>query len=339
MSHGSLISDIAGLLGIPAERTSTLKLESCGTGGNNRVYVVSLDGRRLVVKQYFRHPSDRRDRLRTEQLFLKYAEAVAISCVPKVIACSVERGFGVFEYIEGRRLQGSDVSEARVREAVGFFLKLNDSAHRTAAIELPVASEACFSVEEHFAMVDSRIARLTNIPATAKIDQAAKDFVGELAARWNKVKFEIASKAGRLGLQLTGRVIEDCISPSDFGFHNALERPSGEVCFLDFEYAGRDDPAKMVGDFFSHPAVPVPAEHFDEFVRATMSFSPHANLLETRARLLFPVFQTKWCCIILNDFIPEEARRRKFADPPLDGTARKHNQLVKARELFNSIQT
>src|SRR5258708_29751946 len=41
-----------------------------------------------------------------------------------------------------------------------------------------------------------------------------------------------------------------------FGFHNALLRPSQELCFLDFEYAGHDDPAKMVGDFFSQPAIP-----------------------------------------------------------------------------------
>lgn len=339
MSYVSLISDVARLLGMPADRTSAIKLESCVTGGNNRVYVVSLHGRRLVVKQYFSHPSDRRDRLRAEQAFLKYAEVAGISCVPRVIACSTEHGFGVYEYIEGRRLQGSDVSEARLWEAAAFFLKLNDSAHRTAAEELSAASEACFSVEEHFAMVDLRIARLTNIPATAEIDLAAQDFVRELASYWNRVKSHIASKADRLGQELAGRVIESCISPSDFGFHNALVRTSGELCFLDFEYAGRDDPAKMVGDFFSHPAVPVPAEHFEEFVRVTMSFSPHARLLETRSRLLFPVFQTKWCCIILNDFLPEDARRRKFADPTRDEAAHKRGQLDKARERLNSIQT
>ena len=48
-----------------------------------------------------------------------------------------------------------------------------------------------------------------------------------------------------------------CLSPSDFGFHNALAQ--GEtVRFIDFEYAGWDDPAKTVCDFFHHPGVPVP---------------------------------------------------------------------------------
>ena len=45
------------------------------------------------------------------------------------------------------------------------------------------------------------------------------------------------------------------LSPSDFGFHNALRRPDGRVVFLDLEYFGWDDPAKMISDFLLHPAL------------------------------------------------------------------------------------
>ena len=59
-----------------------------------------------------------------------------------------------------------------------------------------------------------------------------------------------------------------CVSPSDFGFHNALREPSGRLRFIDFEYAGWDDPAKLVCDFFCQPAVPAPAGAFDRFAAA-----------------------------------------------------------------------
>lgn len=219
-----------------------------------------------------------------------------------------------------------------------FFLRLNRPADGLAAQALPAASEACFSIEEHFAMVDRRIARLANIPAATEIDRAARGFVAELAARWQHVKLHVAREAGELGQGLAEQVIARCVSPSDFGFHNALARPSGEVCFIDFEYAGWDDPAKMVGDFFSHPAVPVDRSYFDEFVRMTMGFSPHSKSLEARARLLFPVFQTKWCCIILNDFIPVSSERRRFADQDFDEGERKRKQLQKACQMFAAIQ-
>ena len=128
-----------------------------------------------------------------------------------------------------------------------------------------------------------------------------------------------------------------CLSPSDFGFHNALLRESGETCFLDFEYAGWDDPAKMIGDFFSHPGVPVPDEHFDWF--AAVAFEPFVErerLIE-RTRCLQPVSRIRWCCIILNEFLPEAAGRRRFADPGADMNERKCMQLEKARRLIDTI--
>jgi len=93
----------------------------------------------------------------------------------------------------------------------------------------------------------------------------------------------------------------------------------------------------MVGDFFAHPGMPVSRDHFDEFVRTTMSFSRHAGVLEARARLLVPLFQVKWCCIILNEFVPEAAQRRRFAKPSLDEALSKQRQLEKARRLLASV--
>ena len=43
---------------------------------------------------------------------------------------------------------------------------------------------------------------------------------------------------------------EKIISPSDFGLHNAKLGEDGKLAFFDFEYAGWDDPAKTIADFF-----------------------------------------------------------------------------------------
>lgn len=335
MSLDSLIPVIGELLQVPAERQAGMTLEDCKAGGNNRVRIVSVDGRKAIVKQYFRHPSDARDRLHAERAFLEYANGSAPGLVPKVIACDVERGIGVYEYIDGAKLDASAVSRERVREAAGFFLKLNAPESRAAANRLPAASEACFTAAEHFAMVDRRVARLASISGTTEVDLLARDFAANLGVLWNGLKERLASALAFRGA--SAEVEERCVSPSDFGFHNAIVRSTGRLCFLDFEYAGWDDPAKMAGDFFSHPAVPAPKAYFDEFVRNTMAYSPHSKALEARARLLFPVFQIKWCCIILNDFIPEFAQRRRFADPGFDEAAARQRQLEKARQLYASI--
>ena len=152
--------------------------------------------------------------------------------------------------------------------------------------------------------------------------------------QWQIIKSEILRKTAIHAKQI---LTERCISPSDFGFHNALLTNQG-ISFLDFEYAGWDDPAKMAGDFFSHPAMPVDAVHFERFLNKTMRFAPNSAALIERVWLLLPVFQTKWCCIILNDFLPASAQRRRFADPNFDEAERKRAQLDKALRLFSKIK-
>src|SRR3954471_21197510 len=72
-----------------------------GSGGNSRIYVVTLDGRKLIAKQYFRHPADPRDRLQAEWDFLQYAQRAGIGCVPQPIAHDTKQGIGIYEHIAG----------------------------------------------------------------------------------------------------------------------------------------------------------------------------------------------------------------------------------------------
>ncbi len=333
MSQQVLIADVAAVLGISRAQTAGMVLEPCNAGGNNRVFTVTVDDRKLVVKWYYRHLSDKRDRLKAEYTFLSCMKKAGIRCVPQPVACNAERGIGIYEHVHGRRLLANEIDARCVDLATEFFQRLNHATTRVIAQELPDASEACFSFAAHFNMVDARIDKLDTIPGGLNIDREARDFSAALRDRWQTVKSAIQRKA-RIDIEQT--LAERCISPSDFGFHNALVNDEG-ICFLDFEYAGWDDPAKMAGDFFSHPAVPVDAMHFERFLDATMRYAPEPTALADRARLLFPVFQTKWCCIILNDFLPASAQRRRFANPTFDEATRKKEQLDKARDLFTRI--
>ena len=103
-----------------------------------------------------------------------------------------------------------------------------------------------------------------------------------------------------------------CLSPSDFGFHNALASAQG-LSFLDFEYAGRDDPAKLVCDFFCQPEIPVPMHHYAGFVSRLVQGLELDEAARVRCRILVDAYRVKWACIMLNDFLPLDAARRAFA--------------------------
>jgi hypothetical protein len=105
-----------------------------------------------------------------------------------------------------------------------------------------------------------------------------------------------------------------CVSPSDFGFHNALLADEGRLGFFDFEYAGWDDPAKLLCDFFCQPAVPAPIDCWPQFLDLTASLVGDTQIERQRQALLFPLYQVKWCCILLNEFQSTGRKRREFAE-------------------------
>jgi len=57
-----------------------------------------------------------------------------------------------------------------------------------------------------------------------------------------------------------------------------------------------------------------------------------SSAAKTRARLLLPAYQIKWCCIMLNEFVPSEQARRNFAAGTELSVDRKTTQLAKARK-------
>jgi hypothetical protein len=340
VADDALRGQIAALLATAGLAPDGLRLEPLATGGNNRVFSVTAGDRKLVAKRYFRHPSDPRDRLGTEYDFLTYAHAAGVTCVPRPIARDDAAGTALYEFIVGEPLVASRLGRGHVEQARDFFVGLNRAQARPLGARLPCASESCFSINEQLALVQRRVDRLATIPGTSADDTRARAFVSELGERWSTLRRSVIEECGRRGWDPSEPLdpADRCVSPSDFGFHNALTDADGRVTFLDFEYAGWDDPAKAVSDFFAHPGVPVPDRDFDGFLSAAVTYSPRAASLEARTRLMRPVFQMKWCCIVMNVFLPAELARRKFADPLLQEEDKKRTQLEKAHRLLQLVE-
>ena len=130
------------------------------------------------------------------------------------------------------------------------------------------------------------------------------------------------------------------LSPSDFGFHNALRMADGRIVFLDFEYFGWDDPAKMVSDFLWHPAMNVKEELRLYFVKHMVSIFEKDPHFKIRLKSSFPLFGLMWCLICLNEFIMVDAQRRDFARPQVKNiTAVRLEQLAKAKRMSEKIKS
>jgi len=317
------------LASVGAEGSAIVRL---GGGANNRVFQVQGRADSLVLKAYFSHSQDSRDRLGAEWAFLSYASEKGILNVPKPIAKDPIWQLGLYSFLPGVRVQPGDVDESAIRAAVQFIRDLQGET------DLMPASEACFSIGEHCARVGARVERLKGIETSDAIRAEAKAWVeDELVSDWRQALDRFEKRAARLGID-AGRVLtprERCISPSDFGFHNAL-RASNQYCFLDFEYAGWDDPAKLVCDFFCQPAVPVPRRFFDGFASAVASLLPDAQEVGHRIRLLLPIYERKWLAIMLNEFLPVAGARRAYSAE--NSSTRLRVQLDKAKAWLSLVR-
>ena len=107
-------------------------------------------------------------------------------------------------------------------------------------------------------MTAGRLARLSSVPSLTDEHREARAFVSSTLQPLGQAVERRVRLAFGAELESTLPREERCPSPSDFGFHNALRQPDGRLRFLDFEYAGWDDPAKTIIDFCNQPDLLLP---------------------------------------------------------------------------------
>jgi hypothetical protein len=317
--------------------TTPWRMTRLSGGGNNRVYRIDSGGRALVLKQYFHSADDPRDRLGAEFALSSFAWRNGILSVPKPIAADRQRRLGLYAYVDGKRFAPGDIDGEAVDQALAFVLALDGLRDSEDGRQLPDGSEAVFRFGDHLALVERRVRNLGRIDVEDPLQADAALFVSQsLIPAWDRLAARVREDAARADIdcdEILSRE-ERTISPSDFGFHNALRAADGTIRFIDFEYAGWDDPAKLVCDFFNQEAVPVPREFYPRFADRFAAARPRAGLHRKRFDLLLPVYGLKWVCIMLNDFLPAGEKRRRFAA----GEARRAAQLAKARAALLALE-
>ena len=328
----------ADLLGIPV-----ISAQRVGGSGNNRVYSLECDNsRKYVAKFYFRNPADKRDRLKAEFESFSFLWAQGIKGIPRPVAVNDEESCAIYEFIEGKKIVSGDAREEDVKYAVDFVTNLKRLNKIAVSHNIPPASDACFSIQAVIANVEGRLDRFGKL----KSDEPEYRELGSFLMDDFKPFFSVLKKWAREQCAASGvpfdaeiPLEQRTLSPSDFGFHNALRANDGRIVFLDFEYFGWDDPAKTIADFLFHPAMALSEPMKEVFVRWMLDAFKENNRLIDRLKVVYPLFGLKWCMIFLNEFIPSDFTRRAYAaGNPLDRDQVRKEQLRKARNLYRKLK-
>jgi hypothetical protein len=225
-----------------------------------------------------------------------------------------------------------------IDEAVQFIASLKRVCRAGKLRDIPPASEACFSIASLLSNIDLRLHSLEQAGQTVS---SLKLFLEKELLPFRQRSEDTCRKAcSRLNWHIEAELDPGLrtLSPSDFGFHNAIRRPNGSLAFVDFEYFGWDDPAKIIADFLLHPAMELSSNHKERFAQGMFHCFADDTALRKRTELVYPLFGLKWCCILLNEFVPQHQSRRSFAasnGSPLPGI--QEAQLNKAAALMKQL--
>jgi hypothetical protein len=306
--------------------------ERIRAGRNSEVSRVSNSNGQWIIKHYFQHISDKCDRLGTEFGFLRFLKNAGVPGVSRPLAMDRVLHCALYSFLPGKR--PVVITSAHIVQAANFIKYVNRLRMTADAMALPAAADACFSWKEHFDLVETRIGRLSAVRPESDLELEAHEFVElQLFQYWSRLKkkleHEISSSQLAEPLSYESRII----SPSDFGFHNTLEA-DGNLSFVDFEYAGWDDPVKLICDFTCQPELPVSASQGRQFMEELLPSLPQPAAVRHRVESLLPVHRLKWCCILLNELRVEDRQRRLHAGVVPGGLLA--DQLRKAKLYFNT---
>lgn len=321
------------------------RMTSLSGGRNSQVFLVQPPGSEpFILKRYFRNPADGRDRQGNEAMALRFFEKAGIESVPRLLRLDKDRQVSILSYIEGTKV--TDPTTRDMNLAVEFLTDLIRLSTTEEALkeEFSPASEAFFSVMDILKNIEMRLARLEQVTEECPLYRELIDF---LCHQLRPAQAKFADHC-RESLQSQGIGLEEYIpnawrilSPSDFGMHNTLKRQDGRLSFLDFEYFGWDDPAKILADFCLHPAMNLNETLRQRFLSGMLPALTTKGYDSQRAIALFPLFGIKWCCILLNEFMPYDLARRGFAG---NGAHEAYEQILtrqldKARIILSTLDS
>ena len=203
----------------------------------------------------------------------------------------------VQEYILGERFVGGEsLSLDSLEQAYKFFGMINSHDSNISTSIHHFASDGYLCLSDHINSIKNRLKSLQSDSTIFSLNPCLSTIIGSISDDFNKVSSNIeqAINTGVVADRLPDEYT--CISPSDFGFHNAI-KVNNKIKFIDFEFAGIDDPAKTLCDFIMQPRVPVLVNWSGLL---NMLPQAHRNLIETRAKVMAPLHYLKWRCIILS---------------------------------------
>ncbi len=328
------------LIGMPLSKFTSNQLKLKNHSKNNRLYYfIANDNKEYALKSYSSNELYESNRLDVEFETLNYLSNFGSFNIPRPIARNTKENCGIYSWINGEKVK--NISDKDIFQVINFIDNLKKLPTKKESFNLPNAKEACFSAD---VIVRQIISRYNSLSKVSPFNNDLAEFLRDEFEPLITPLVNITKKKYKYLNINFSKEIEDrfkILSPSDFGFHNSIRNIKGELFFIDFEYFGWDDPAKLVGDFLLHPAIENLDFYINEwklFYKLILNIFDSDKEFNSRLLINLPLLSMRWALILLNEFIPSNWERRIFAGEKKSRNTILKHQLKKAKKYTRLVK-
>ena len=202
--------------------STVIEVKSVSGGGNSRVYKgFTKSGKEFALKIY---PSDSvHDRLRSEYDGLRTIHSKCMSKVPEPIGANHALEAASFVWLAGETISKMTLKD--IDQTVAFLSSLHQCRHQIEFANFPCASAACLSGKQIEVQINSRLELLLAENHKTLNLFLNKDFFVAFEQVLERAKAMWPNREYALVLNRDQQIL----SPSDFGFHNALKNVNGTI--------------------------------------------------------------------------------------------------------------
>lgn len=288
--------------------------------GNNRLFNLKRNSKKSwVLKHYRITKDDPRPRGQTEFDALNIMRSYGIQNVPEPIWLTPDQSIGFYEFMEGSKTDPENASKPIIDQTALFLHQLDQMSRSVSLETFSYGAHSRKSVRDYFTVIDERLGKILPDLKNLPLGGEAKTFLNDLyLPELNQIKIRAQSAFNRNGIPLDQPTdkSELMLCPSDFGFHNMLVHEDS-LHFLDFEYFGWDDPAKLMSDFMHSVAFKLDLNQRAQIVAQFGKERKNPISFFSRLSSVADLIGAEWILIILNVFNEDHLKRRLFANPHL----------------------
>lgn len=324
------VKNMANYIGKSDEVKSIEKLKG---RGNSAIYKLHLfNENKLALKIY--PEKSYHDRLKSEFKSAEIFKELNIKNVQRPVDLNGLLDVATYEWIDGDSVSTYGVKE--LEASLSFLRTLHENSQAKQFINFPMAADSCPKGLDIERQIQRRFLKINSVSEKgSELEQFLKNEFKPIAQEiisWSKLSWP--TNPSYIESIQKDKLI---LSPSDFGFHNALRSQNENLIFHDFEYFGWDDPVKLISDFSHHAAMNLSNELEQIWFSKTSEI--YGEPLLERLCAAWPMYGLNWCLIILNEFKDEVWRRRCSADDSKKNLRDEHlkAQLLKSKYKLNML--